>query len=1359
MPLVVPIDVVGLCVGEIDEQEATADFAGPTAVFARQTSDRHPAFLGGNVAHSFDDAPGASQLTKGVHLHWALPDGLTHAGTSSGGLEFPACPNRWLVTRLAIDAATPTPRSWLLESDVVSAAQQTTLPVTVPVKASVLSQEFGYLGRVTEPGETGFERPPEPLSTLAEAAESELTAMTNGEVGFAAYYPSCGSVFGFHDVLDDLSPPASDPVQLTYVVLGWYADPAQDPVKPGASPGSLEAALRWTFSPAAPAPSGSVYNGLCQGIPWSPKKTYIHDQHVQQPLKVEAAIGSTPAEALSAYFNHRDKPALKLFEQLLDAFQLGQIDRIKEPQANLLTKVEEAVHDAEFAGQRAGNVFTLVVEQDGNSQELIDLPPQLADALNLLNVLEQQLEQSRLLILWYRWQLFADWYRIFEIDPTKINEAFVAAYQRYGGWAELEARCRQLADDAKTQRGVVERQLALGVTLKAVPATRFSQPADPAVVLTGEGIDYPERYGGDGRFDAAGNLVCRPAAGVLRSVTVAGHELEAAGFGAVAAPAGVPHQELLTALLREPCLLCTAIASAVTGETSATLEAALQLALEAKAQTLYKFPSAPPSPVGVNWWTPDQWLPVFASWTVQYLPLLTVDRKTGTDEYPPRFINANYRLDQNAGGSLTYAPDGGQGSIKIDPAMAPFTQSYAGSGHLTPTPPHTLASLVRGYLERYPDPTLQTILDQLNSAGFLVAPLAGLSDLMTMRRQGIQLEVKVPDGSDYAEFTDAVQPVIGGQNRVGPEFNGSYNPIRAGYLKLGLELVDVFGQKRAVQFDELVCCEAMTTVVDGRPLPSVAYLAPRISQPSRLVYRWLAADSTGYEDATAHPAASPVCGWVVPNHLDGSLFLYSADGVGLGTLFLEHGGSVPVGWQSAPGSDASIDQDVATVMEHQNPQLRDFALALKGASAETFTALWKVIDTVADTIEPGQLPTNSGLAPLIGRPLALVQAAVRLELNGHPYLNLGWDYVGEDTDNDFDDVQFPVVLGNLAKLEDGLVGYFKQANPDGPYDLSTFYSQAAQEGGGGGVRRPAQDTLCVTATPPLGAAGGPPILRAATRKMLMLVDPRAGVHATTGVLPTASLTLPPDQTQASLASLDFSFFTAPVLRCADELTLPTPVESGYQLSWIEQTTSSGALAWEVTPEIDAPTGNAVWAYTPQQLTEGWLRLNPVLIDFDLTDGQGRPVVTSGSPNALTLTVANKAIRAVTWRPGPAVAEGTAPAGAIFYLHFGALVAQADVPLIELSASGWSFQLFTSARYGAYWAAVPHSGIVLGPGAAIEIAVANLIPTASSSQAHVYFDYYELEGISDGVYVDVLAVQTASHRPRPRNRPPNPEETP
>lgn len=1366
-----PVDLAGLCVGEDDHQQATNHFAGATTAYDKQVSSRYPAFLGYNVARSFDESPW-DQLEVGVHLHWALPDGLTRGGGPGAELDFPPAPTRWLVTRIAISGKTLTRRSWLIQSNALStSAPQTGSSVTLPVTPSQqFPNGFGYLGLSHELGEDGWsEDRAVPGVAFVELAGAPLNAVSNGEVGFASYYPSCRGVFGFWDPLEEVKQPAFDPAQLIYSVIGWYDDPTLDPVQAGITQAQLEAARGWTFTADGAAPSSSVYCGVLQGVGWSRQIRYIVGQPVQRPLPAQIAIGNTSAEALAAHFMARDHPDVPLFETLLDAFQSGLLDAFKQPSANALAELEESLHDQRYAGLQSGAVFSIVSSSDDGSDahELIDLPTPLADDLNQLNALRRQADQCAFHADWFRWQLFADWYRIFMIDPAERNTAYQLAQRRYGGWDALAQRCDGLVRAAQTQYEQVIGELGPDMRLREAPASRFLQPSDPAVLVTGEAIDFPARYGGDGRFHPDSYLVCRTGDQLLSSVAVGSTTLAAADLTSIEAPAGLPNQTLLTGLLRESCLLSTALLANMSGNTQAALQTALELALQGKAQDLYTFTGQLPSPVGVNWQLPDQWLPVFASWSAEYLPLQPTKSGTTPEAYGATILNANFRLEQDAGGTLTYAPSGGPGSIEIDPATAAFTQSYRGSGNLTPKPAGVLTALLEDYLRTHTDTTLRAVLDELTSgAGFLIASLNGFSDALTMRQLALQLNVQVPAHSEYAALTAAVAPVIGDANRHGgPDFSGDFNPLRAGYLKLSLKLVDAFGQKREVSFPELACASSMTTVVEGKKVPSVAYLAPRIAQPSRLAFDWLAADGSGLEETTDNPATSPVCGWLLPNHLDGSLAVYDQQGRPLGTLFLEHGGgNSPIGWQSAPGDAATIDQDLETVMAHQNPCLREVTLAIGGpsASAANFTALWKALDTVGETIEPGQLPTDSELAVLVGRPIALVEAAVRLELRGTAMLDLGWDVVGSDTDAGLTSIKFPVILGDLTRLRDGLIGYYKENAPGAGYDLTKFYSQGADPGAKSGVVQPEQDTLCVTPAPQLDPNGvhEPPDLAPVTQKVLMLMDPRAPVHATTGVLPTASLSLPSDDSQAKSSALDLSFFTAPVLRGASALSIPTPSQSGYALSFIDQVRDSkGAPRWVLTPEIAPARTDAVWAYTPQQIDEGWLRLDPITLDFALTDADGKPVVKPGQANSLTLTVTNRARRSVTFHPGSPVAEGEPPQGSIFYLHFGSLVAQDAVREIVLSAAGWTFQSFSSPQYGAYWAAAPTVEIAFPATGALAISVSNLLASPRSEQAQVAFDYYAIDGIGDGVYVDVLAVQVTKSAAAPNPCPSDQRRSP
>ena len=156
-------------------------------------------------------------------------------------------------------------------------------------------------------------------------------------------------------------------------------------------------------------------------------------------------------------------------------------------------------------------------------------------------------------------------------------------------------------------------------------------------------------------------------------------------------------------------------------------------------------------------------------------------------------------------------------------------------------------------------------------------------------------------------------------------------------------------------------------------------------------------------------------------------------------------------------------------------------------------------------------------------------------------------------------------------------------------------------------------------------------------------------------------------------------------------------------------------------------------------------MSPVLLTFTLLDSDGRAVIPAGVASDLTLTLQNDKPAAVTFVKGSLVPEGAARDGSIFYLHFADLVDQADVSKIGLSAPGWQFQMFSDATYGLYWAAAPAAAVTLPSGATLSFSVANVLAAKASAQAQVYFDYYGVEGVGDGLYEELIAIE----QPAPR----------
>jgi len=1345
--MIVPVDVAAFCVGTADEQEMTATprFAGATTVYTQQVTAALQAFLGANVTRGLD-APPLDPLEHGVHLHWALPDALTHASVVNGALNFSATPNRWLVARVLTRGGQVSSKAWIVESDTLLAQQPDNQhSVTLPVSDS--SQNFRYLG-VWQVFDAHWQEPQiAPEQTIKSLFGSELIAVASGDVAFASFYPNARSAFGFCDTLDDLQAGGSAAAELAYTVIGWYSNPALDPLHQGPSLAQIQTTYKWTYDGGAGSagPTYTIYNGLVQGIQWNPSTSYI--QPDQTPVQATVAVANTPAEALSAYFRGLDAPASPFFETLFTAFQTGLLNALKQPQPDQLLDLEEALHAQRFGASSAGTIYTIVkADGDDSGTEVIDLPLPLADDLNLLNQYQQQYDFCQAQKTEFIWQLFAEWYRIFEAtDPQTRNAAFQATLSRYNKHGALDSACSAWSAKVSAQQQVVQGRLGSDYRLSALAAPAYCNATEPVVLLAGEELTASERFGGDGRYRADDYLQCRLTAQLLTAVTVSSHQITPDQVRSVDLPTpnGLPYAALCNALLEEACLLNTALQAALTAGSEAPLAQALQTALTGGAQTVYTFAGSLPSPVGAHWWEGrNPWLPLLMQWEVDYQPLLATVQGQKLVDYAPQFFTSNFQVDAETG-AIRYAPAAGDPhSIILDPSTAAYGQPYHGSAILSGSAGDGLRAQLSSYLATQPDPGLQQILQQLQSTGILMQALSGFNSALLMRHQSLQLNVQVPNDADIP--TKRLTAAVGSLAQhmtLAPAFNSYFNPIRAGYGRLALTIVDAFGQKRPVAINNLYIGDTLTTNYQGKVVPGTFYLEPRVAQASRLLFRWIAANSD-VDESNAHPATSPVCGWLLPNHLVEGFFLYNQQGKPLGELRL-NGDKSAIVWQATPGDAGTIDQSIETVLQYENPSLRALGVALRHATPAYFEAFARAIDTANAATSPTGPDSSTGTAALLGRPVALTQVSLRLELAGTPACNQDWAVVQGggvvETDSGFTGVQFPVVLGDLDRLGDGLLGYFKPG-PDGAFELGTFYSDAAEAAATTGVVQPAPTNILLTATP--GAGGQVPVGDQDEYKVLLLVDPRAGVHATIGIVPTQYIVIPANQYADTLSGLESTFLVNPILKGSGGLALPVPAESGYAWSWVEEVRQGTQAEWAVTPGIAPPAAGAVWAYSPQQISEGWLRLNPQLLAFDLVDAQGHATVTNGSTAALTLNITNKRASALTFKPGQLIGEGSPNSGTVFYMHLGGLVPQAQVPAVQTSAPGWTFQVLNDAQYGNYWAATPapNQPVALAPGGQLAITLANVQVATNNAQEYVYFDYYNVDGLSDGVYDALLTVQ-------------------
>lgn len=620
----------------------------------------------------------------------------------------------------------------------------------------------------------------------------------------------------------------------------------------------------------------------------------------------------------------------------------------------------------------------------------------------------------------------------------------------------------------------------------------------------------------------------------------------------------------------------------------------------------------------------DPFLPVSLIWSLQFDPLV---HAAGAD-YSPGNIKSFFQLNADAI-DYQYQMNG--------TTPVPFTTGlaveYDSSVVLAKKPTFSLTRQIDSYVTNYPsDPansTLEAISAYYQTRKIMAQGMSGFSVEQTLATFLAQIPVEdLTQGAQDSVTKQISTAAIA--NKLDSWYDSSFNgyaplsaglpalhnfgPLRAGFMEItGLEIVDVFGQRLQLQTAVANADGSLqvTAAMTMQPMPGdtvhagMIYCPPRILHPSRLWFRWLSAAhnanvsgiTADFVEMNTHPATSPVCGWVLPNHLDDNLFFYDANGAAIGSFGVEHDDVVyrtRAGNLNNPTDSLAVDiGPQGAPLPGVNPHTADFMWYLSKQTAGFLRDMMQAILNSDTFINSANFAQDASLAVFIGRPLAITRAVIGMETSGgllplSQASTAATDPWPQDVNNGryqyanrmayssakLGSVQFPVRLGDLANIDDGLVGFLIDGQEPTPY--GTFYSPAAEAGWKNGVVPPASDTVQLT-------------LNAAPITLTMLIDPRAAVHATVGVLPVEELGVPPDQYAETMRNLQMTFFTMPVLKERQGLELPLPKVAGYLWSWV----SPGAVP-EVPLTPDAVNDDAVWDYSPQVLLEGWLKLRPEL---------------------------------------------------------------------------------------------------------------------------------------------------------------------
>ncbi|RCG31572.1 hypothetical protein DQ384_08340 [Sphaerisporangium album] len=1101
-------------------------------------------------------------------MHWALPDGLTRlVQDKDGKTQVRAVPNRWLVTR---SRAGRVEAEWVVESDFLDEqGKGVTYPVDRPVP-------FRRLGRTLPRGAWRADLPGEHLPLLS--------AVGYGEPTFAAFYPNCHSVFGFHDPAFDGPPPAG----VAYEVLGWYAD--QDPLtgmEDAKWREKLGADLGWAAPKAATktAPqTAPVAQGTAEDGP-KPERMVCYARIVFQPapgpvspLSPDAEsgvwVGTTATEALAGHLG-ASLPGLAAdqgpdeVENLLEALSFA--DELESKPLDVGARLAEARHAGTFRGVPSGVLWT-IRRDDGEAtaeqrqlREALRLDHGIGDLLNALNTAQEAYDREQQRLLSAREQLFADWYKYqlcvypYETsrdtypDPDEVRHFLerrmenladlTARTGTYPGGApdtlawtleSAETALKGALDDFNAKKAA---PVKAAFVADRVGAPQYYLPSEPVVLLTGRAATPGDRYGRDGEGHPGGLLPC---------ATVP-----------VADPADLTE-------------------------------------LRARASG---------TGLGADTWTRQPWHPVLLQWEVEFFPAGLGDNLDTADRnYDRTYITGNYAFQgdepelkplRDVPGKAANVYTGSTVlSASARPVLSARVLRYLAGTIVVPYTKATTGTAVEpeeflrepetvlAWYEAHGDDrrlrTLVAIYRHLsaNEDANLSQVLGGFNDALLMRRLTRQLPIADPLGfPDYQAFASRVAKAVGDDTRHAPFPLSDFNPIRAGALRvLRLRIVGSFG----IPFDVDVERISTTTQLRVRGHPDWVAMPPRLSQPARLAFRWLDSDHD-LREMNDVPVTSPICGWIVPDDLDDGLAVHDAEGRALGVLAAVPDPADPAlaRWRPAPGGTTG------TIGQIGNDHLRDVARRLARMGPDRLATLLSDLDGLLAGVEPEDYEQG----PLFGVALAVVRAEIDLQLMGLPAIHQDWNVFRQDMrrssreSNDFPLVRFPVRIGDRLRLNDGLIGFWTE---DGAEDGTP---DGALDGTAGGAKDDAEDgseLRLVSGDPQLELA-----LDLPPRRLTMLVDPRAPVHLTSGILPCKALRIPPDHYRAVLADLRPSFFAAPMLTDADRPgALPVPAEPGRSWTW-RQLTPAG---WTAVPVTEARPDSAFPARPT--LREGWLTLDP-----------------------------------------------------------------------------------------------------------------------------------------------------------------------
>lgn len=1233
--LLVPVDVQALYVPEgSDEAFVRLPFALTTAD-GTDAEAMPPPFDAGTIRPS------------GVHLHWALPDALL-AGEmrsavpgSANRLGMAALPDRWTVLRIVVprhgDAVAV--RGWLIEADTTRVIPLESLadgadgfaPTGKRVEAEQLTGSVGGTLNWTAVYDAvlnrfAFHDPLDDLESLA----------GGGALGNLGAYVVAGwwsdarrdplddarSKAGFQDTLDELNwrlaadreggdvlPGMAVMTAAKQATLGLPTGQrfAKAVPKSGGAAESLLASEAYVHSKSRFAEDAgkvrrasprhvfsTLLHGVIHGVPLAGRRPGP-DQR-PRPGDVSVALGlhgdDVDAALATAGMDLADAEERRDTERVLAAFTGQRLDRLGT--ADGLVDVEEYEHAAGFESRPGGSGATDRVRAGA---EAGTLPAGRAARAREAERRAAGRGSKRT----------ADPELVFAPGSRSDLKTMAMAEQRktVGEWI-----ARQEGPAPEAEARLVQR-----------PAPRYYRPLEPVVAVRNAARSL--RHRGDGRTAPDGRLLVRWPTQVATAVEgVVNAESLIRGLPGGGALPGEILMLARSALALDPyrAKWLSRQAENQSGVPRAAAEARLaaEVALRYGGDATYDVAHAlgvgagqgdrrlagyqvreqlrrfslvagvDTDPVGVTAWS-QPWVPLWLEWEVE---LTTTDRLGAT------------RL-----GALDLDPDG------ADWLPDAVSRTVAGRSALNTGSAKALASAIDAWIEAE---TARDVDNQGEADDDTQAALASLADavetvdVMSATLESFQeallglpvgdygvLSPRSADGTTLAQPEPLDVPTL--------LVNGGMRLARA-------RLVDAFGRLLELPVGRVRVPERARVEDTSQ---GTLRLNPRLMRPARWLFRLVDPGNLGEASPEANidqidPLAmvNPVAGFLLPDHIDEALEVFDTAGNPLGQIMHEpFGGGVT--WEVAPGRDGPADAGPHHGLNTTQQILGFLSAAVIAADAErrggevaqpetesALSAMLRAIDTTLWTVDTFAQMGTSHIAGLVGRPIAVVRATLRLDIDDDlDELDLSdaeKRAAREAAYRDLADRAFPVRIGELTRADDGLLGFFV----DDDYQHFHVVDKAVRDGAldGGHGRGHLAQKGAVPQVPPVRPIDHPYVVAedelvvhpGQVLRLTLLMHPGGKVHLTSGILPRKSLQLVREWTHTGLSVIAPSARIGPVLIEPGEVRLPKISSFPKDQIWTRRNTP---VTWRDDPILSA-TQTALLPDMPAEVQEGYIRVGP-----------------------------------------------------------------------------------------------------------------------------------------------------------------------